>query len=51
MKLVISRREGQAVRYRLHDHHIEALLEEIRNHVEHAVRGWTASPKPSKSRH
>jgi DNA-binding transcriptional ArsR family regulator len=41
LKLVTSRREGQTVMYQLYDHHIQGLLEEIRNHVEHAVRGWS----------
>lgn len=40
LKLVVSRREGQSVRYALHDHHVAVLLDEIRNHVEHALRGW-----------
>lgn len=48
LKLVTSRREGQTVMYRLYDHHIQGLLEEIRNHVEHAVRGWS-SVEPQSS--
>ncbi len=43
LKLVIARREGQAVKYKLYDHHIKGLLEEIRNHVEHAARGWSST--------
>ena len=49
LKLVVARREGQSVRYQLHDDHVEALLDEIRNHVEHAAHGW-ASPSPSRRR-
>lgn len=47
LKLVISQREGQSVRYALHDDHVAGLLDEIRNHVEHAVRGWP-SPRPAR---
>lgn len=43
LKLVVSRREGQSVHYRLHDAHVAALLDEVRHHVEHASRDW-ASP-------
>jgi DNA-binding transcriptional ArsR family regulator len=34
--LVSSRRDGQSVHYRLHDEHVAGLLDEIRNHAEHA---------------
>ena len=48
LKLVVSRREGKTVRYQLHDHHVQSLLAEIRNHVEHAVRGWSSlGPEPA----
>jgi DNA-binding transcriptional ArsR family regulator len=47
LKLVVARREGQSVRYRLHDDHVGALLDEIRNHVEHAAYDW-ANPSPSR---
>jgi ArsR family transcriptional regulator, nickel/cobalt-responsive transcriptional repressor len=40
LHLVVARREGQSVVYSLHDDHVASLLEEIRNHVEHAERGW-----------
>jgi DNA-binding transcriptional ArsR family regulator len=40
LKLVVARREGQSIRYRLHDEHVRALLDEIRNHAEHAARAW-----------
>ena len=49
LKLVVARREGQSVRYRLHDDHVGALLDEIRNHVEHAAYGW-ANPSSSRAR-
>lgn len=50
LRLVVSRREGQSIRYRLHDEHVGTLLDEVRNHAEHADRGWEApeaGPKPS----
>jgi DNA-binding transcriptional ArsR family regulator len=51
LKLVVTRREGQSVRYRLHDEHVGALLDEIRNHVEHAMRGWESpSGEPAGDR-
>jgi DNA-binding transcriptional ArsR family regulator len=37
LRLVVGERVGQTVRYRLHDHHVATLLDEIRNHVEHAI--------------
>jgi ArsR family transcriptional regulator, nickel/cobalt-responsive transcriptional repressor len=49
LKLVVVQREGQSVRYRLHDEHVAGLLDEIRNHVEHAAYGW-ASPAPARPR-
>jgi ArsR family transcriptional regulator, nickel/cobalt-responsive transcriptional repressor len=49
LKLVVPRREGQSVRYRLHNEHVAGLLDEIRNHVEHAAYGWS-SPTPARSR-
>jgi DNA-binding transcriptional ArsR family regulator len=48
LRLVTSRRDGQSIRYRLHDDHAGALLDEIRNHVEHAMRGWESPPPRSK---
>lgn len=47
LKLVLTRRDGQSIRYRLHDDHVGALLDEIRNHAEHAAHGW-AGPPPSR---
>jgi hypothetical protein len=31
------------MRYRLHDDHVAELLTAVRNHHEHATRGWSAS--------
>jgi DNA-binding transcriptional ArsR family regulator len=42
LRFVATRRDGRAVLYRLHDDHVAALLEEVRNHLDHAARGWTA---------
>ncbi|HEY4810692.1 MAG TPA: metalloregulator ArsR/SmtB family transcription factor [Solirubrobacteraceae bacterium] len=50
MNLVVAMREGQAVRYRLHDDHIGVLLDEIRNHVEHAIHGWVSPEAPATTR-
>jgi DNA-binding transcriptional ArsR family regulator len=41
LKLVVARRSRQSMLYRLHDDHVIALLDEVRNHAEHAARGWT----------
>ena len=40
LRLVATRRDGRSILYRLHDGHVAALLGELRNHLEHAVRGW-----------
>jgi len=42
LRFVATRREGRAVLYRLHDGHVGTLLDEVRNHLEHAALGWTA---------
>lgn len=42
LNLVVARRAGQSMLYRLHDDHVGNLLEEIRNHVEHATGERTA---------
>jgi DNA-binding transcriptional ArsR family regulator len=39
---VATRREGRSILYRLHDGHVSALLDEVRNHLDHAALGWTA---------
>lgn len=48
LRLVATRREGQSIQYRLHDEHVAALLDEVANHLEHAVRGWELpAPRPA----
>jgi DNA-binding transcriptional ArsR family regulator len=42
LRFVTARRDGRAVVYRLHDGHVAALLDEVRNHLDHAALGWTA---------
>src|SRR5215213_2217484 len=37
--LVVARREGRHVHYRLHDHHVADLLVAIRHHAEHVAMG------------
>ena len=37
--LVVARREGRYVHYRLHDHHVADLLVAIRHHGEHVAMG------------
>jgi len=50
LRLVVTRRAGRHVLYRLHDDHVAALLEEVRHHAEHAHRGWTGSePRPARA--
>ena len=44
LRFVAARRDAQSIRYRLHDDHVGALLDEVRNHVEHAARGWEGPP-------
>lgn len=40
LRFVATRRDGRSVLYRLHDSHVAVLLDEVRNHLEHAARGW-----------
>lgn len=49
LRLVAARRDGQSIRYRLHDEHVAALLDEIANHLEHVVRGWESPAPRSRS--
>jgi DNA-binding transcriptional ArsR family regulator len=42
LRFVAARRDGRAVLYRLHDGHVGALLDEVRNHLDHAAHGWSA---------
>jgi DNA-binding transcriptional ArsR family regulator len=50
LRFVATRREGRAVLYRLHDAHVAALLDEVRNHLDHAALGWTAPAPPETTR-
>ena len=43
LRFVAAQREGRRMRYRLHDDHVADLLAAVRNHHEHATRGWSAS--------
>jgi DNA-binding transcriptional ArsR family regulator len=36
LHFVTTRRDGRAVIYRLHDDHVASLLDEVRNHLDHA---------------
>ena len=45
LRFVATRRDGRSILYRLHDGHVGALLDEVRNHLDHAARGWSA-PSP-----
>ena len=49
LRFVATRRDGRAVLYTLHDDHVAALLDEVRNHLDHAAHGWTA-PAPLRER-
>jgi DNA-binding transcriptional ArsR family regulator len=49
LRFVTARREGRSVLYRLHDPHVAVLLDEARNHLDHAALGWTA-PAPERTR-
>jgi ArsR family transcriptional regulator, nickel/cobalt-responsive transcriptional repressor len=43
LRFVATRREGRAIVYRLHDGHVAALLDEVRNHLDHAAASWVAA--------
>jgi DNA-binding transcriptional ArsR family regulator len=45
LRFVATRREGRSILYRLHDAHVAGLLDEVRNHLDHAALGW-AAPSP-----
>ncbi|MGE4427257.1 MAG: ArsR/SmtB family transcription factor [Solirubrobacteraceae bacterium] len=38
--LVVARRDGRHVHYRLHDHHVLDVLGAMRHHIEHVRHGW-----------
>ena len=48
LRFVATRRDGRSILYRLHDAHVAALLDEVRNHLDHAAHGWTA-PTPRET--
>jgi ArsR family transcriptional regulator, nickel/cobalt-responsive transcriptional repressor len=50
LRFVATRRDGRSILYRLHDGHVAALLDEVRNHLDHAALGWTA-PSPRERSH
>src|SRR5215216_2231885 len=50
LRFVATRREGRSILYRLHDGHVTALLDEVRNHLDHAAVGWTAPSPRERSR-
>jgi ArsR family transcriptional regulator, nickel/cobalt-responsive transcriptional repressor len=47
LRFVATRRDGRSILYRLHDEHVEALLHEVRNHLDHATLDWSAPPPRS----
>ena len=49
LRFVATRRDGRSILYRLHDEHVAVLLDEVRNHLDHVARGWTAPPAPERS--
>jgi ArsR family transcriptional regulator, nickel/cobalt-responsive transcriptional repressor len=49
LRLVATRREGRSILYRLHDGHVGVLLDEVRNHLDHAARDWTAAPARART--
>jgi DNA-binding transcriptional ArsR family regulator len=48
LRFVATRRDGRSILYRLHDGHVAALLDEVRNHLDHAQLGWPA-PAPREA--
>jgi DNA-binding transcriptional ArsR family regulator len=44
LRFVTMRRAGRSIVYRLHDDHVAALLDEVRNHLDHAALDWSAPP-------
>lgn len=49
LRFVATRRDGRSILYRLHDGHVASLLDEVRNHLDHAALGWTA-PAPERGK-
>ena len=50
LRFVATRREGRSILYRLHDDHVAALLDEVRNHLDHAALDWSAPPTRGRER-
>jgi ArsR family transcriptional regulator, nickel/cobalt-responsive transcriptional repressor len=50
LRFVTTRREGRSILYRLHDDHVAALLDEVRNHLDHAALDWSAPPPRARER-
>ena len=48
LRLVVARRDGRSVRYRLHSSHVAGLLDEIRAHAEHVRMDWASPAKPTR---
>jgi DNA-binding transcriptional ArsR family regulator len=44
LRFVTTRRDGRSILYRLHDAHVGVLLDEVRNHLDHAAQQWEAPP-------
>jgi ArsR family transcriptional regulator, nickel/cobalt-responsive transcriptional repressor len=49
LRFVATRRDGRSILYRLHDGHVAALLDEVRNHLDHAALGWTVPPRHART--
>jgi ArsR family transcriptional regulator, nickel/cobalt-responsive transcriptional repressor len=49
LRFVATRRAGRSILYRLHDGHVAVLLDEARNHLDHAALDWTAPPPLAKT--
>jgi ArsR family transcriptional regulator, nickel/cobalt-responsive transcriptional repressor len=49
LRFVATRRDGRSILYRLHDGHVGVLLDEARNHLDHAARGWTTPPERART--
>ena len=47
-RLVKGERDGNSVRYRLDDHHVEALFKEAECHADHVRQGLPDHPYPSR---
>jgi len=50
LRFVTTRRDGRSILYRLHDHHVALLLDEVRNHLDHAAMDWSAPPPRDRER-